>query len=120
MKLGKTNLVTTQPWGLFARNGHRVLCSDGVIRACSMASTADTFFSVPASIRIKGKTITGYVTGEEQCYIKGEKENEPFLRVHSFRQHNGQEAKHNLPAWPVTSTSDDEARRLNTLIASAY
>ena len=119
MKLGNTFIVQTYPWGFFTRNGHRVLCSDGIVRACSMAQTADTFFSVSASIRINGKTIAGYVTEEEQVYIKGEKET-GFLRVHSFRQHDGQEEMSGLPAWPVTSQSDDAARLLNSLIASAH
>jgi hypothetical protein len=116
---GKTHLNVSYPWGLFRRYGHRVLCSDGKIRACTMAQTADSFFSVPASIRIKGKTITGYVTGEEQQWIKGHKEYEPFLRVHSFRAHTGQ--PHNpLPAWPNTVANDQEAIRHNAMIAACH
>ena len=96
MKLGKTFTVTKQPWGLFARNGHRVLCSDGKIRACAMAQTADTFFSVPASIRIKGKTVTGYVTTENEW----ERETGETFEAYAFRQHNGQE-EFGLPPWPT-------------------
>lgn len=62
--LGKTYITRFMPWGLNRRHGHRVLCADGIIRACTLAETADTFFSTPASIRVKGKTISGYVTTE--------------------------------------------------------
>jgi len=84
----KTFVKIQQPWGLFCRNGHRLLCSDGRIRAATLASTADTFFSVPASIRIKGRTISGYYTTEEY------NEN----RIHVFRHHTIHSDK--LPKWP--------------------
>lgn len=86
-----TRVSQTYPWGLFTRNGHRVLCSDGVIRAASMAQTSDTFFSVPASVRIKGKTVTGYVTTDEG--IDGE-------RVWCFRHHDSEGTI--LPPWPAS------------------
>lgn len=102
MELGKTFTSTRQPWGVFNRNGHRVLCSDGKIRACEMAPTADTFFSVPASIRIAGKSITGYVTGEDAW----DAANKVSYKAHSFHQHDGQEAKHLLPKWPANYGPD--------------
>jgi hypothetical protein len=89
--LGKTFILRTPQWGLNAPHGHRVLCADGVIRACSMAQTADTFFSTPASIRIRGKSISGYVTTEDTDGISV-----PDSPVYSFRAHTGQDA----PYWP--------------------
>ncbi len=47
------------------RNGHRLLCSDGKVRAAELAESPDTFFSTPARVRIKGKWITGYMSPEE-------------------------------------------------------
>ena len=93
----RTGLVTSQPWGIYRRAGSRVLCSDGKIRSLAyLAQTADTFFSVPAAIRVKGKYVTGYVTTEEAC---------PASRGHlvsrvatTFRQHDGQ-ADGILPPW---------------------
>jgi hypothetical protein len=98
----KTFVKQTYPWGLFARNGHRLLCSDGVVRAASMSSTPDTFFSIPAFIRIKGKTITGYATTED---LNGE-------RVWCFRHHT----KHSesMPPWPCSRSQD-----FNTFISKA-
>ena len=93
----KTFTKQSMPWGLYAKNGSRLLCSDGVIRAAELAETADTFFSVPASIRIKGKRVTGYYTGEEQQWIKGVKES-GFLDCRSFHNHDGQEWA-GLPDW---------------------
>lgn len=56
-----TELRVSRPWGLY--QGGKALCSDGKIRALKRISvTADTFFSVPASVRVNGKTVAGYIT----------------------------------------------------------
>jgi hypothetical protein len=48
----------------------KAICADGVIRTCRVkcywhdgSFASDTFFSVPAYVKAKGKTIRGYVTG---------------------------------------------------------
>ena len=38
------------------------LCSDGKRRYARITADCDTFFSQPASVRVKGKTVSGYVT----------------------------------------------------------
>lgn len=85
------------PWGLFHRNGHRLLCSDGKIRSAELAQTADTFFSVPAKVRVNRKWVSGYYTGEE---------NEAGERVCAFRHHTAHADK--LPAWPDKFTPEHE------------
>jgi hypothetical protein len=87
---GKTYVSRSYPWGLHPRNGHRLLCADGVVRAAELAETADTFFSIPASIRIKGKRVSGYASVEKDSTWKTE--------VWVFRHHTNQNAP--LPAWP--------------------
>ena len=58
-----TELVRSFPWGCY--HGGRALCSDGKVRALArIASTADTFFSVPAAVKVAGRTVSGYVTVE--------------------------------------------------------
>jgi hypothetical protein len=53
----------TAPWGWF-RQG-RVICSDGRLRRTDrLAECADTFFSVPAKVKVNGKTVSGYITFE--------------------------------------------------------
>lgn len=44
----------------------RALCVDGKVRAVRFPSggIADTFFSVPATVTVGGKTVSGYVTVE--------------------------------------------------------
>lgn len=59
---GKTYVSVTSPWGLNRPYGHRLLCGDGVIRAAWIAQCPDTFFSTPARIRYKGRSVTGYMT----------------------------------------------------------
>lgn len=86
----KTHINFTQPWGLIRRNGNRILCADGIIRAAELSQCADTFFSIPASIRIKGKRISGYASSDES---QGQ-------RVYTFHAHTC----HNRTdlAWPET------------------
>lgn len=94
-KLGKTYITRVYPWGLNARNGHRLLCGDGKIRAAELAETADSFFSTPASVRVKGKRITGYMTCEES---------ENGNRVYSFRSHDCHYGV--IPKWPKQFTDE--------------
>ena len=44
----------------------RALCSDGKVRAVRFQNggIADTFFSVPCSVKVDGRTVSGYVTIE--------------------------------------------------------
>ena len=59
---GKTYLETAGPWGVNVNAA--VQCPDGIIRKVKRISiVADTYFSIPAAINYKGKTVTGYVTG---------------------------------------------------------
>lgn len=49
------------PWHVL----HKVLncpCPDGKARVAVITGEADTFFSVPARVKAKGKTVTGFVT----------------------------------------------------------
>lgn len=62
-----THIVSRQPWGIYV--GGRAMCSDGVVRRLhTIAATADTFFSVPATVQVsrdgKRYTVAGYVTVE--------------------------------------------------------
>lgn len=87
-----TKINYTYPWGLIRRNGNRLLCADGKVRAAELAECADTFFSVPASVRIKGRRITGYATTDDRG---GE-------RVHVFRPHTAHHAIAPELIWEVT------------------
>ena len=56
-----TRLDTAGPWQLYS--GGRALCSDGVIRPLAyVAHSADTWFSVPAAVRVSGRYVAGYVS----------------------------------------------------------
>lgn len=55
--------LETTVWSTYV--GGRVLCTDGKVRKLARISQyADTFFSVPAAVKVKGKTVSGYVTFE--------------------------------------------------------
>lgn len=99
----KTHITHISPWGLVRARGTRLLCSDGKVRSVSrIAQTADTFFSIPAAIRIRGVNISGYATSDEQ---DGE-------RIYTFRQHTSEAnakkcADVGLPNWPQHSFSQE-------------
>lgn len=58
-----TYIERSFPWGLNIKA--RALCPDGVVRTCKrVAETADTCFSVPASVAVRGVTVAGYITVE--------------------------------------------------------
>lgn len=57
-------LETSGPWHTFS--GGSAICPDGIVRRLKrVAIVADTFFSVPASVTVRGKTVSGYVTTGE-------------------------------------------------------
>jgi hypothetical protein len=59
---GKTYLETAGPWSVNVNAA--VQCPDGVIRKVKrIGIVADTYFSIPAAITFKRKTVVGYVTG---------------------------------------------------------
>ncbi len=105
----KTFITTFQsPFGCFTRYGHRVLFPDGKIRAVKLAPVADTYFSIPAKAKINKKTYTGYVTVEEQHFIRGKKETN-FLTAYVFRPHTDQ----GMESFPLDS------EKMNYLISLA-
>jgi len=58
-----TSVTVTTPWGLFVKG--KAVCPDGKVRTVRLAQTADTFFSIPASVKYRGKTVAGYATFNE-------------------------------------------------------
>lgn len=45
---------------------HKALCEDGAVRTATVTRSPDTFFSVPARVKAKGKTVTGFLTCEDE------------------------------------------------------
>lgn len=57
-------ITSGAPWYVPRKVLH-CLCQDGKRRTVIATREADTFFSIPARVQVKGKTITGYITGRE-------------------------------------------------------
>jgi len=51
----------------------RCPCSDGKTRTARITGQPDTAFSIPGSVKVNGKTVTGFVT-TAPGYIEGVKE----------------------------------------------
>lgn len=60
-----TSVTVRMPWGLFVKG--RAVCPDGKVRAIRLSDCADTFFSIPASVKYRGKTVAGYATFNEDA-----------------------------------------------------
>jgi hypothetical protein len=63
-----------------------VLCADGVVRTARLAETGpDTFFSIPARVSVRGRTVSGYVTCETIAGFSSATDDDPavykFCRV---------------------------------------
>lgn len=73
-----TEIERRLPWGINV--GGKALCPDGKVRRLKrIAETADTFFSTPASVTCKGKTVAGYVTVETMGGFTTEMPDDPAV-----------------------------------------
>jgi len=52
------------PWQVPIAVKH-ALCEDGRRRRARITAQADTFFSIPASVNVSGRTVSGFITGCE-------------------------------------------------------
>ena len=99
---GKTCLALWRDnWGgsYFRRTGSRALCSDGKVRSLAyLSQQADTYYSIPAAVRIDGQYVKGYVTTEENQ--SGERA-VAFRRLHEYREW--------LPDFPDKYTPEHES-----------
>lgn len=112
---GKTFITRSYPWGLHPRNGHRLLCSDGIIRAAELAETADTFFSVPASVRVNGRRVSGYMT----VRAKDDLSTEDTWATYVFQHYDRHADK--LPAWPTSPPYGSNIEHpINAILAKAH
>lgn len=71
------------PWNIPTK-GVRCLCSDGKRRNAHALKTPDTFFSMPATVKVKGKTVTGYLTTVDNCGIP-----DIEFRAYKYRKNGG-------------------------------
>lgn len=55
-----TSVTQSFPFGYYL--SARAMCPDGVVRAVNVATTADSFFSVPASVQFRGTRVSGFIT----------------------------------------------------------
>lgn len=73
-----TYIERSYPWGLNVSGA--ALCPDGKVRKLArIAETADTFFSIPASVRANGKTVAGYITVETKEGLSTATDSDPAI-----------------------------------------
>lgn len=57
--------IAPGPWSMGVLKVDGALCSDGVKRIAHLTAPADSFFSIPACVKVRGKTVSGYLTVNE-------------------------------------------------------
>lgn len=57
-----TRLDTRGPWSQVV--GGRAMCPDGTVRALARVGEADTVWTRPAAVRVRGRYVKGYVVLE--------------------------------------------------------
>lgn len=81
-------------WGGQAGGIYDVLCSDGKVRRATVTREADTFFTLPARVKVNGRTVTGHVYVNELDYP------EPVWCFSAYAYLRNADA---LPEWPKNS-----------------
>jgi hypothetical protein len=46
----------------------RAVCPDGRVRTARPTAEADTVFSIPARVQVRGVTVSGFITGSDAVY----------------------------------------------------
>ena len=90
-----TYLIVRQGWEAGFVGG-RVMCADGKVRRLHrIAQTADTFFSIPASVQVQhnGKrvTVAGYVTVATRGGFSTDTQDDPYVvkfRAYTYRKNH--------------------------------
>jgi hypothetical protein len=52
------------PWGMTRGRKAKALCADGRIRSATATAEPDTYFSVPARVSVRHKTVSGFLMVE--------------------------------------------------------
>ncbi|SRR5258706_9432429 len=65
-------------WGMWQipYKALNILCPDGIYRTARITAEADTFFTIPAQVQVRGKTVTGFISHrhdqpEDEMYFWG-------------------------------------------------
>jgi len=64
---GSESVLSNGPWAQLVKIKN-CMCSDGIQRVAKITGQPDTYFSVPAAVKIRGKTVTGFITCDENGY----------------------------------------------------
>jgi len=104
------HIPSLSPWG--AQTGSRwtnVLCSDGKYRTFTATAEADTFFTIPGRVKVKGKTVTGHIYWDSEIF-----NDDPNPGVYKFSAFTYRKNHDMLPEWdkeePIAMNVDEYAR----------
>lgn len=86
--------------GQYVGKRMRAVCSDGIARSCVMTHFPDTFFSIPARVTVRGKTISGYLTSATVDGSDVETSDDPaILTFRAYRYGKNADVLPHNPVW---------------------
>lgn len=110
------------PWGAQTGSVYAVLCSDGKVRHATVTAEADSFWTLPARVSVRGKTVTGYLYVDEWPNGYGA-EHVGDSRVYKFTPNGWMRNARMLPEWPPTApptVSAELSAAMDAEIAEIY
>jgi hypothetical protein len=113
MRYSLNTFLELDSWSRYERGA--AICSDGKVRSLRFTTgLADTFFSVPCSVQVRGKTVSGFCTVETEEGLSADTDSDP-LTVKFIAYSYGRNAEA-LPAgaWKRFTNSALHALRLAT------
>jgi hypothetical protein len=64
---GSISVLSRGPWSHLVQV-RKAICSDGIARTTCRVGVPDTHFSIPAAVKVFGKTVTGFLTYSDDGY----------------------------------------------------
>jgi len=116
---GMTFLNTSGPWNIHTRNGHRVMTPLGV-RAVEITGCADTAFSIPARCQVKGKWVSGYVTGDDICWAVARRGDDAYVKYLTFRPYqytDKQSEAVKALTWPMDGSYCENSKAQSDIVS---
>lgn len=99
-----TGLVrrSPSPWGAATGSTYDVLCPDGRIRRATITAEADTVWTIPARVTVKGQTVSGFMSsgyGDSYFGSFDTPANDDERPTFFFSAERGRRNEHLLPKW---------------------
>lgn len=97
-------------WGASTGARYRVLCSDGRVRIATATAEPDTTATVPARVKVMGRTVSGHVyhRGNIDYLAAGWPDYDDTTPQYRFTAYTYRRNGDALPSWPTIDAASPE------------